>query len=103
MQARDWTGQIDDVRTRAASSNASLGPPGRARSAETESSMASLNPLTREVVFKVVFYGPGLGGKTTTLQFIHAATKPEHRGKMVSLATPMDRTFTLTSCRCASR
>src|SRR5580658_3548332 len=93
MQARDWTGQIDDVRTRAASSNASLGPPGRARSAETESSMASLNPLTREVVFKVVFYGPGLGGKTTTLQYLHAATKPEHRGKMVSLATPMDRTL----------
>jgi mutual gliding-motility protein MglA len=55
--------------------------------------MASLNPLTREVVFKVVFYGPGLGGKTTTLQYIHAATKPEHRGKMVSLATPMDRTL----------
>jgi signal recognition particle receptor subunit beta len=55
--------------------------------------MASLNPLTRELVFKIVFYGPGLGGKTTTLQYIHAATKPEHRGKMVSLATPMDRTL----------
>jgi signal recognition particle receptor subunit beta len=55
--------------------------------------MASLNPLTREVVFKIVFYGPGLGGKTTTLQHIHAASKPEHRGKMVSLATPMDRTL----------
>src|SRR3954454_3145746 len=55
--------------------------------------MASLNPLTRELVFKIVFYGPGLGGKTTTLQFIHATTKPEHRGKMVSLATPVDRTL----------
>jgi signal recognition particle receptor subunit beta len=55
--------------------------------------MASLNPLTREVVFKIVFYGPGLGGKTTTLQHIHTASKPEHRGKMVSLATPMDRTL----------
>ena|SRR5215472_12606271 len=55
--------------------------------------MASLNPLTKELVFKVVFYGPGLGGKTTTLQYIHASTKPEHRGKMVSLATPMDRTL----------
>ena len=55
--------------------------------------MASLNPLTRELVFKIVFYGPGLGGKTTTLQFIHATTKPEHRGKMVSLATPTDRTL----------
>ena len=55
--------------------------------------MASLNPLTRELVFKLVFYGPGLGGKTTTLQYIHATTKPEHRGKMVSLATPTDRTL----------
>src|SRR5207244_11536862 len=55
--------------------------------------MASLNPLTRELVFKIVFYGPGLGGNTTTLQFIHATTKPEHRGKMVSLATPTDRTL----------
>ena len=55
--------------------------------------MAALNPLTRELVFKIVFYGPGLGGKTTTLQTIHARTKPEHRGKLVSLATPTDRTL----------
>lgn len=55
--------------------------------------MASVNPHTRELVFKLVFYGPGLGGKTTTLQYIHAATKPEHRGKLVSLATPTDRTL----------
>src|SRR6266851_5328476 len=55
--------------------------------------MPSLNRLKRELVFKIVFYGPGLGGKTTTLQFIHATTKPEHRGKMVSLATPTDRTL----------
>jgi len=55
--------------------------------------MASVNPHTRELVFKLVFYGPGLGGKTTTLQYIHAATKAEHRGKLVSLATPTDRTL----------
>ena len=55
--------------------------------------MASLNPLTRELVFKIVFYGPGLGGKTTTLQYIHGATKAEHRGQLVSLATPTDRTL----------
>lgn len=55
--------------------------------------MASVNPHTRELVFKLVFYGPGLGGKTTTLQYIYAATKSEHRGKMVSLATPTDRTL----------
>jgi signal recognition particle receptor subunit beta len=55
--------------------------------------MAALNPLTRELVFKIVFYGPGLGGKTTTLQWIHGNTKAEHRGKLVSLATPTDRTL----------
>jgi mutual gliding-motility protein MglA len=55
--------------------------------------MPVVNPLARELVFKVVYYGPGLGGKTTTLQHIHATAKPEHRGKMVSLATPVDRTL----------
>jgi signal recognition particle receptor subunit beta len=55
--------------------------------------MPVVNPLAREVVFKIVYYGPGLGGKTTSLQHIHATTRPEHRGKMVSLATPVDRTL----------
>ncbi len=55
--------------------------------------MPVVNPLARELVFKIVYYGPGLGGKTTTLQHIHSATRPEHRGKMVSLATPVDRTL----------
>ena len=55
--------------------------------------MPVVNPLARELVFKIVYYGPGLGGKTTTLQYIHATTRPEHRGKMVSLATPVDRTL----------
>src|SRR5215471_16265845 len=55
--------------------------------------MASVNPLSRELVFKIVYYGPGLGGKTTTLEHLHATAKPEHRGKLVSLATPVDRTL----------
>src|SRR5258706_2323841 len=55
--------------------------------------MASVNALTRELVFKIVYYGPGLSGKTTTLQHIHATVRPEHKGKMVSLATPVDRTL----------
>lgn len=55
--------------------------------------MPVVNPLVRELVFKVVYYGPGLGGKTTSLQHVHTCTKPEHRGKMVSLATPVDRTL----------
>jgi mutual gliding-motility protein MglA len=55
--------------------------------------MAAVNPLSRELVFKIVYYGPGLGGKTTTLEHLHATAKPEHRGKLVSLATPVDRTL----------
>lgn len=55
--------------------------------------MPVVNPSARELVFKVVYYGPGLGGKTTSLQHIHATTRAEHRGKMVSLATPVDRTL----------
>lgn len=55
--------------------------------------MAAINPLARELVLKIVFYGPGLGGKTTTLQHIHDMARPEHRGKMVSLATAVDRTL----------
>jgi signal recognition particle receptor subunit beta len=55
--------------------------------------MASVNRLKRELLFKIVFYGPGLGGKTTTLQYIHKTAKPENRGNMVSLATDTDRTL----------
>jgi signal recognition particle receptor subunit beta len=55
--------------------------------------MASINRLKRELLFKIVFYGPGLGGKTTTLQHVHRATKPENRGNLLSLATDTDRTL----------
>lgn len=55
--------------------------------------MASLNTAARELVLKIVYYGPGLGGKTTTLQALHDAAPPEKRGKLVSLATPVDRTL----------
>ncbi len=55
--------------------------------------MAVLNPLAHELALKIVYCGPGLGGKTTSLEFIHRHTSPEHRGEMVSLATPVDRTL----------
>lgn len=55
--------------------------------------MASLNTAARELVLKIVYYGPGLGGKTTSLQALHDASPPERRGKLVSLATPVDRTL----------
>lgn len=55
--------------------------------------MAQVNPLTRELLVKLVYYGPGLGGKTTSLQHIHATSPRETRGQLVSLATPVDRTL----------
>lgn len=55
--------------------------------------MAFVNFATREITAKIVYYGPGLGGKTTSLQFIHGNLAPENRGKMISLATEEDRTI----------
>ncbi|HKP60021.1 MAG TPA: GTPase domain-containing protein [Polyangiales bacterium] len=55
--------------------------------------MSAINPLAREVSAKIVYYGAGLSGKTTTLQAIHAAVRPERRGELVSLATETDRTI----------
>jgi signal recognition particle receptor subunit beta len=66
--------------------------PCRARPV-TIKAVAQVNPLTREVLIKLVYNGPGLGGKTTTLQKVHAASPAETRGKIVSLATPVDRTL----------
>lgn len=47
----------------------------------------------RELHLKIVYYGPGLGGKTTNLELIHARSKPELRGKLISLATESERTL----------
>jgi len=47
----------------------------------------------REVHLKVVYYGPGLGGKTTNLEQIHARTKREHRGRLISLNNESERTL----------
>ncbi len=55
--------------------------------------MSSINLHTREINIKVVYYGPGLCGKTTTLQYIHRALQPDLRGQLVSLATGIDRTL----------
>lgn len=55
--------------------------------------MSRVNPLAKEISAKIVYYGPGLSGKTTTLEAIHRAIKPERRGELVSLATEGDRTI----------
>ncbi len=55
--------------------------------------MVSINYATREVTCKIVFYGPGLSGKTTNLQYIHEKVPSNTKGKMISLATEADRTL----------
>ncbi len=55
--------------------------------------MSVINYSSREITFKIVYYGTGLGGKTTNLKMIYNKISPETRGKMISLATEMDRTL----------
>ncbi len=55
--------------------------------------MTFINLMAREINCKIVYYGPGLCGKTTNLQQIYDRTKSDARGKMVSLATETDRTL----------
>ena len=55
--------------------------------------MALINYASREINCKIVYYGTGLGGKTTNLEFIHKQVPPQARGEMVSLATPTERTL----------
>jgi signal recognition particle receptor subunit beta len=55
--------------------------------------MASINYALKEISCKVVYYGPGMCGKTTNLQWIHQHTIEDKRGNMVSLATPGERTL----------
>ncbi len=55
--------------------------------------MSYVNHLTKEINCKIVYYGPGLCGKTTNLNYIFARTKQEARGKMIQLATETERTL----------
>ena len=52
-----------------------------------------INYASREINCKLVYYGTGLGGKTTNLEHVYSRVKPDSRGKMISLATETDRTF----------
>lgn len=55
--------------------------------------MSFINYASREINCKIVFYGPGLCGKTTNLQHVYGKTNPEAKGKMISLATETERTL----------
>src|SRR5262252_4296899 len=55
--------------------------------------MTFINYAAREINCKIVYYGPGLCGKTTNLQWIYDKTNPQANGKLISLATETDRTL----------
>ena len=55
--------------------------------------MSFINYAAREINVKIVFYGPGLCGKTTNLQYIYEKSSPQQKGKLISLATETDRTL----------
>ncbi len=55
--------------------------------------MSMINYASREINCKVVYYGTGLGGKTTNLEYIYSRVNPETKGKMISLATETERTL----------
>jgi signal recognition particle receptor subunit beta len=55
--------------------------------------MSFINYASREINCKIVYYGPGLCGKTTNLQHVYGKTNPDAKGKMISLATETERTL----------
>jgi signal recognition particle receptor subunit beta len=55
--------------------------------------MTFINYASREINCKIVYYGPGLCGKTTNLQYIYDTTAPQSKGKLISLATETERTL----------
>ena len=55
--------------------------------------MSMINYASREINCKLVYYGPGLGGKTTNLEHVYSKVSPDMRGKLISLATEQERTL----------
>ncbi|MCK4235420.1 GTPase domain-containing protein [candidate division WOR-3 bacterium] len=55
--------------------------------------MALIKYATREIACKIVYYGPGMSGKTTNLQYLYSRIPEDRKGKMISLATNQDRTL----------
>lgn len=55
--------------------------------------MVMINHATKEITIKIVYYGPGLGGKTTNLEYIYKTANPERKGKLLTVSTESDRTL----------
>ena len=67
--------------------------------------MSMINYASREINCKIVYYGPGLGGKTTNLEHVYGKVAPDTRGKLISLATGPSAASrpASTSTRCRGR
>src|ERR1700733_12568010 len=61
--------------------------------AERSQEMSLVNYASREINCKIVYYGPGLGGKTTNLEYVYEKVAPSSKGKLISLATETERTL----------
>jgi signal recognition particle receptor subunit beta len=68
-------------------------PQGRAAQRILRKALSFINFAAREINCKIVYYGAGLGGKTTNLQVIYQKTAEQQKGKMISLATETERTL----------
>ena len=60
---------------------------------DARADLSFINFAAREINCKIVYYGAGLGGKTTNLQYVFDKTSEKQKGKMISLATESDRTL----------
>lgn len=66
---------------------------GRVATKHDEGPMPSVDHINKEVLFKIVYYGPGLGGKTTNLERIYEQAAPEQCGTMLALCSDSERTL----------
>jgi len=85
-----------EIERESAAAGVSLPRPTRVRFQQRSSpahERSVLNYASREINCKIVYYGPGLCGKTTNLQFIYDSTAAQAKGKLISLATETDRTL----------
>ena len=55
--------------------------------------MVLVNRILKEITLKIVYYGPGLSGKTTNIEYIHKHIDPNNRGRLVSVKTDTERTL----------
>src|SRR5206468_2341519 len=65
----------------------------RSREVGAPTHVSLINYSTHEICCKIVYYGPGLGGKTTNIRYVYNRLRPESKGRLISLATDMDRTL----------